>query len=71
MSNFPWETVIRAALKIGAGYFGGKAFHDESWVEGISAVGAAAIGIVWGIVEKYRLRKRLAALEAGESEPSI
>jgi hypothetical protein len=71
LRNLPWETIIRAVLKIGGGWFGYKAFHDESWIEGITAVGASVIGIIWGVIEKRRLKRRLAAFEAGESEPII
>lgn len=45
---------------------------DDSTVEAVSAGLAASIGIVWGWVEKRRLARKLAELQAkSDSEVSI
>lgn len=50
--NDTWQTLIRAALKIGAGYLLSKGIgSDSQWTE-ISAAVMGLIAIVWGVLHR-------------------
>lgn len=48
------QTLLRSLLKIGAGYLVAKGFADESTAEIISAGALAAVGVVWGVIQRKK-----------------
>ncbi len=73
MQVFPWQTIIRAMLKIGAGWFLSRGILiDDSSMEIYSAALAAIIATLWGWWEKRQLQKKLGRLqETRDSQVSI
>jgi hypothetical protein len=50
--NDTTQTLLRAILKIGAGWLGSKGYADESTLEMVSAGLMALAGIIWGIMHR-------------------
>ena len=58
MPNFPWQTFVRALLKVGGGYFVQKGITDSSTMEIIVAGLTAIAGVAWGWLEGRFQQKR-------------
>jgi len=50
--NDTLQTLIRAALKYGAGYLTAKGLADENTTQVIGAGMFALIGVVWGVMHR-------------------
>jgi hypothetical protein len=55
--NDSTQTLIRAVLKIGAGFMISKGFADENSMEAVTAGIVAAIAIVWGLLHRNSATK--------------